>query len=254
MARPRKQVVDYFPHDADFSVGRIGTCLLNKHGAEGYAFWFLLQELLGRSPGHLYNFNEPDDWEFLLAETHISATETAKDILKTLGILRADNGRPLLDPELLERGVIWSQDFVDRVEDVYKKRKESKPERPNSVAETPVSPTQTEVPGGENPQTKQKETKQKERKGNKTNSVSSSLNKEDKEKLNKEADRVLAEYYKYIGRIGAPTRSEVEATVLQYGSNWIIDAIGVAVAQGQKKWRYVLGVLKNWGESGSRRS
>jgi len=153
MARPKKQTVDYFPHDTDASEGRILTAIQNKYGNDGYAFWFRVKELLGKSPGHFYNFNDPDDWEFLLAKTHISDTETAKKILGTLSILKA------IDPELYKQGIIWSQDFVDSVEDVYKKRKEHKPERPNAVAEMGVSASETEVSGADNPQSKVNKTK-----------------------------------------------------------------------------------------------
>jgi hypothetical protein len=145
MARPKKQIVDYFPHDTDASDSRVLTVLQNKYGNDGYAFWFKVKELLGRTPGHFYNFNNPDDWEFLLAKTHISVTETAKSILGTLAVLEA------IDPKLYQLGIIWSQELVDSVADVYKKRKEKKPERPNSVGETPISATETLVSGGGNP-------------------------------------------------------------------------------------------------------
>lgn len=145
MGRPKKQIVDYFPHDTDASDSRILTVLQNKYGNTGYAFWFKLKELLGRTPGHYYNFTDGDDWEFLLAKTHISDPETARRILDTLSILKA------IDPELHQQGIIWSQEFVDSVEIVYKKRNENKPERPNSVEKTPLNVTETVVSGVENP-------------------------------------------------------------------------------------------------------
>ena len=159
MARPKKQIVDYFPHDTDASDSRVLTVLQNKYGNDGYAFWFRVKELLGRSAGHFYDFKDGDDWEFLLAKTHISAPETARRILETLATLRA------IDPELYQEGIIWSQDFVDSVEDVYKKRKENKPDRPNSVVETPLPVAETRVSGSENTQSKVKETKVKETRG-----------------------------------------------------------------------------------------
>jgi len=145
MGRPKKQIVDYFPHDTDASDSRILTVLQNKYGNNGYAFWFKLKELLGRTPGHYYNFRDGDDWEFLLAKTHISEPETARRILDTLAILKA------IDPELHQQGIIWSQEFVDSVEIVYKKRNENKPERPNSVEKTPLNGTESIVSGVGNP-------------------------------------------------------------------------------------------------------
>jgi hypothetical protein len=150
MARPKKQIVDYFPHDTDASDTRLLTVLQNKYGNNGYAFWFQLKELLGRTPGHYYSFRDGDDWEFLLAKTHISDPETARRILDTLALLNA------IDPELHQQGIIWSQEFVDSVELVYKKRNENKPERPDSVEKTPLKDTETIVSGVENPQSKVK--------------------------------------------------------------------------------------------------
>jgi len=148
MARPKKQIVDYFPHYTDSSDSRdskILTVLQNKYGNNGYAFWFKLKELLGRTPGHYYDFRDGDDWEFLLAKTHISEPETARRILDTLAILKA------IDPALHQQGIIWSQEFVDSVEIVYKKRNEIKPKRPVSVEKTPDKDTETIVSGSENP-------------------------------------------------------------------------------------------------------
>jgi len=148
MTRPRKQIVDYFPHDTDASQGRTLSVLQNKYGNDGYAFWFMLLELLGRSPGHFYNFKEVTDWEFLLARTHISRPETVRSILETLATMNA------IDLELYEQGIIWSQNFVDRLADVYVRRKENKPGKPVSAAETPISSAEMPVSTISNPQSK----------------------------------------------------------------------------------------------------
>jgi len=47
MARPRKQTVDYFPHDTDVSSGKTLTILQSKYGNDGYAFWFKLLRMPG---------------------------------------------------------------------------------------------------------------------------------------------------------------------------------------------------------------
>ena len=125
MARPHKQIVDYFPHDTDASEGKTLTIIQNKFGNDGYAFWYKLLQLLGKSPGHYFDFNEPEDWEFLLAKTHINDTEKARDILKTLSILKA------IDSELYEHGVIWCQKFVNGISEAYKRTVDGIPQRPD---------------------------------------------------------------------------------------------------------------------------
>lgn len=131
MARPHKQTVDYFPHDTDASEGKTLTIIQSKYGNDGYSFWFKLLQILGKSPGHYYNFNNPADWEFLLAKTHINDTETAKGILDTLSLLGA------IDPELYYCGYIWSDNFVKGIEDAYNRSKEGAPKRPSFLVNVP---------------------------------------------------------------------------------------------------------------------
>ncbi len=123
MARPQKQTVDYFPHDVGASESKTLYILQNKYGNDGYAFWFKLLELLGSTAGHYYCFNNPADWEFLSAKTHVPET-VIKEILVTLVNLNA------IDRELFNRNVIWCQKFVDRLSDVYARRND-KPQKPN---------------------------------------------------------------------------------------------------------------------------
>ncbi len=159
MARPQKQTVDYFPHDTDASESKTLTIIQAKYGNDGYAFWFKLLQLLGKSPGHYYDFNKPADWEFLLAKTHQNDTETAKGILNTLSLLDA------IDPELYQHGIIWCQKFVDRIADAYSRTVSGAPSRPKikvNVTKTDESVDRNPESATEMPQTKGKETKGKE--------------------------------------------------------------------------------------------
>ena len=124
MARPHKQTVDYFPHDTDTSDGKTVTIIQAKYGNDGYAFWFKMLELLGKSNGLYYDFNNPADLEFLSAKTHQKDTETTKDVLETLTILGA------IDSELYKYGFIWCQNFTDRVADAFNRTERGVPQRP----------------------------------------------------------------------------------------------------------------------------
>jgi len=163
MARPYKQTVDYFPHDTDASDGKTLTIIQAKYGNDGYAFWFKLLQLLGKSRGHYYDFNKPADWEFLLAKTHQNDTEKAKAILDTLALLDA------IDGELYTHGFIWCQKFVDGVADAYNRTEKGVPQRPGflvnvenkavSVVEPEVSVNINSKKTTEIPQTKLNKTK-----------------------------------------------------------------------------------------------
>ena len=136
MGRPRKQTVDYFPHFTS-SDSKTKFILEQNWGNDGYAFWFKLLELLGRSDGHYYDCSKTADSKYLAALTRIDET-TVKEILDTL----ADLGN--IDPELwAERKVIWCQNFVDNLQDVYSKRTAVIPKKPFTEAEEPETPPES---------------------------------------------------------------------------------------------------------------
>lgn len=165
MARPNKETVDYYPHFV--KSGRTIFILESKYGNDGYAFWFKLLEILGEADGHWLDCSVPTNWAYLLAKTRCNE-ETAKGIIGTLLTL----GK--IDCELWNnRQVIWCQNFVNNVSNVYKMRRADVPARPSLSQEEPqgVRVSDTENPKGSEFIHKEtdivKESKEKERKGEK---------------------------------------------------------------------------------------
>jgi len=122
LARPKKKTVDYFPHI--IKTGKTITILENKFGNDGYAFWFKLLEILGSTDGHYYEYINITDREFLHARTLVSE-KTAKDILDLLAELDA------IDKKLWKHNIIWSDNFIDNIEDAYARRKVNVPQKPS---------------------------------------------------------------------------------------------------------------------------
>lgn len=147
MARPIKNTVDYFPHI--IQNGKTLYILESKYGNDGYAFWFKLLELLGSSNGLVYDYNNPPDWQFLLAKTKVNE-ETAVDILKTLSEVGA------IDSELYKNRVIWSENFVKNLEDVYKRRKQQIPSKPVISNDNHINTINNPVISNDNTQSKLK--------------------------------------------------------------------------------------------------
>jgi len=144
MTRPNKRTVDYFPHYA--VQGKTLLILQNEFGNDGYAFWFKLLELLCRTDGHVYDYNNSASWRLLLAETSVKE-DTVNKILQLLADIDA------IDKELYIEKTIWVQNLVDNLEGVYQRRSNSaKPERPVIV-------NNNEVNVNRNTQTKQNKTK-----------------------------------------------------------------------------------------------
>lgn len=163
MARPQKQTVEYFSHDGNAGQGRTLSVLYNHFGHEGISAWWLLLEELAITRNHVIAFKNGEDTEYLAAKMHFKP-ERLKEILAKMAELNA------IDPQLFKSGTVWCQNFVDRLESVYKSRKQALPTKPGlSVKETELLGKETTVPEIETelsipeiPQTKEtKETKLK---------------------------------------------------------------------------------------------
>ena len=113
MARPKKNTVDYFPHDCH--PNKELEIFINKHGNEGYAFYYRLFELLGVTPDHRYDCNKSVNYQYLLTKTGVK-----EDSFEQLMISLVD--LDIVDKELWKDKIIWVQSFVDSIADVYKSR------------------------------------------------------------------------------------------------------------------------------------
>ena len=126
MARPKKNTVDYFPHDCHWS--KEIEIFVNKYGNNGYAFYYRLLELIGLTPLHLYDCNELRDWQYLLAKTSVEE-DMAVELIEFLVALS------IIDKEMWDKKKIWVQSLVDSVRDVYKNRTTSMPTKDGSLVE-----------------------------------------------------------------------------------------------------------------------
>jgi hypothetical protein len=113
MARPRKAIVDYFPHSV--SHGKTMFTLESKYGNNGYAFWFKLLEILGATENHYLDANDTVTWEYLLAKTSLSEI-IVNEILSLLSKLGSIN------TDLWKYKIIRSDKFIENLEVVYKRR------------------------------------------------------------------------------------------------------------------------------------
>ena len=128
MARPTKQCVEYFSHDT--VGGKTLFTLETQYGNDGYAFWFKLLELLGTQDGLYYDCNNKANWMFLISRARIDE-DTALKILNTLSDLEA------IDVELWQDKLIWCQNYVNRLKDLFDKRKCGLPKKPEFTERKP---------------------------------------------------------------------------------------------------------------------
>lgn len=159
MTRPRKNIVDYFPHIA--TPGKTTFILEQKFKNDGYAALFKMFEILARTENHYLDCSNEENWIFLVARFGVDE-DRAVNILDTMARLE------LIDKEIWEKNRgIWCQNFVNGVSDVYKKRSTKLPDvnsfRSGNPSFRSGNPQSVGVSGSENPQSKVKESKVKKR-------------------------------------------------------------------------------------------
>ena len=128
MARPKKNTVDYFPHDCH--PNKELEIFINKHGNEGYAFYYRLFELLGVTPDHRYDCNKSVNYQYLLTKTGVK-----EDSFEQLMISLVD--LDIVDKELWKDKIIWVQSFVDSIAEVYARRTTDLPSIDSFCVENP---------------------------------------------------------------------------------------------------------------------
>jgi len=117
-----KETVEYFPHYCDYSASLV--MIEDEFKNDGYVAWFKLLELLGKKKGHFIDLRERQDRKYLLAKTRLSG-----DYVYIILTRMADYG--MIDPDLFDRDILWSYNFVDNLRPVYARRNCNMPEKPH---------------------------------------------------------------------------------------------------------------------------
>lgn len=155
MARPKTNTVDYFSHPV-----KNGTRMFimeQNYGDKGYVAYYKILELLGAAEGHFLDFKEEKN-KLFFASSIRSDLELMDKILLTLSEIGA------IDKQLwVENRVVWCQEFVDKLSELYGKRGRIMPQKPSFCPRNDTSPIQS---GPETTQSKGKESKIEEIKVN----------------------------------------------------------------------------------------
>ena len=238
MARPKKQTVDYFPHMCNHK--KTIYILEQKYGNNGYAFWFKLLEMLGSAEGHYLDLSDDTAWEFLQAKTQLDDS-LCTEILTLLAKLDA------IDAELWSAKVVWSQNFVDGISDVYRNRRVEIPPKPSFYIQ---KPDKEEVSTDEKPQSKVKESKVKE---TITTPISppQTTPKFDPEELESRSRQLVEKFEKGFGRLlNEIEAAKVTAWAEEFDPELVEHALETAVLGNNRSCKYIGGILNNWHDKG----
>jgi hypothetical protein len=85
MSRPRKNIIDYFPHDCNPDM--ILDIIVGQYGNDGYVFFYRLRELLGRIDGHTYKCETQLELNYLLTQT-VNNREKVESIICYVNLMQ----------------------------------------------------------------------------------------------------------------------------------------------------------------------
>jgi hypothetical protein len=114
MARPERKNVDYFPFYVED--GQKMFYIEETYGNDGFAVFIKILRELAKVENHYLDLSKPTQLMFLSAKCKVQ-----KDVLESIIIDLVNLEK--FDSELWsECKVIWCQDFIDSIQDAYRKR------------------------------------------------------------------------------------------------------------------------------------
>lgn len=147
MARPRKEGMDYFPHDTNATNDKKIEALRMLYGNNGYAFYFILLEMIYQEPTFELDVSDAETIQILSKKVGIN-TEVFDQILQTA------IKRDCFDKEsYYERRVLTSNGIKKRAAVVVEKRDKMRISYEKKVSAAEIPP--------ETPQSKEKKSKRK---------------------------------------------------------------------------------------------
>jgi len=155
MGRNKSNNVDYFP--CYCKDGKVVFILESHWGNNGFSFFYRLWKQLGDADFHYIDLRQRDTWEYFKAKMKIPETETEL-ILQKLAEMK------VIDLELWQHRIIWSDSFVESIADVWLKRKRNIPQKPTYLIQKTALSVQEvdtgDISGPEGTQSKVKESKE----------------------------------------------------------------------------------------------
>jgi hypothetical protein len=242
MARPRKEGMDYFPHDTDAVNDTKIEALRMLYGNDGYAFYFILLELIYRQPNFELDVSDAETIQILAKKVEVT-TDKFNSMLQTA------IKRECFDASSYhERCVLTSEGVKKRSKVVVDKREKMR-NKPSNSAEKELLPDNCIVSdaetGVESTQSKSK-VKVKDKVIKITFAEFVTLSQEEYDKLissygEEKTKRMIEILDNYKGSAGKKYKSDYRAIL-----NWVVNRVK---EEGQRRVGSA-GVQKYQGNTG----
>lgn len=151
MARPRKEGMDYFPHDVHMSTDKKVKALRIMYGNDGYTFFNIALEMIYQEPNFELDVSDAETIQILASNVEVTVQKLSEMIATAVKHGCFDKER------YNNNGVLTSNGILKRADVVTKKRMAMRDNYDNKVSDAETPP---EMPP-EMPQSKVKESKSK---------------------------------------------------------------------------------------------
>lgn len=235
MARPRKEGMDYFPHDTDAVNDTKIEALRMLYGNDGYAFYFILLELIYRQPNFELDVSDAETLQILAKKVEVSPE-------KFSNMMQTAIKRECFDPVAYhERSVLTSEGVKKRSKVVVDKREKMR-QKSSSGAKNELFPDSCGVSdaetGEESTQSKSK-SKSKRKVKEKINKITYAdfvtLTQEEYDKLisfhgEERTKRMIEILNNYKGSNGKKYKSDYLAIL-----NWVVKRVEEEEQRGERR-------------------
>lgn len=234
MARPRKEGLDYFPHDCDLDDKFDSLELLYQN--DGYAFGFKLYQRIYKTSDGILQVSDAEMRQVLAAECHVSV-ERWEQILASALKFR------LFDPKIYaETGGLTSKGIQKRRSVVVRHREYSRSQNDSEQVSYPVSESETPH---KTPESKAKKTKEKETKENTPCSPPGDEVQVPLPEKNQRTEELFDLYRQNIDLVTPPIRERIRYWESEFGFEKVCSAIREAAISATKNPNYIQRVLEN---------
>lgn len=145
MARPRKEGMDYFPHDVNLSDDKKVEALRILHGNDGYAFYCIMLEQIYQETNFELDVSDAETIQILAKKVEVTPEKLEKMIFTSIKHRLFDRERYEMDKVLTSQGIKKRSSVVIEKRDKMRKTyvKSTKPEVSDIVSD---AETEEEMP------------------------------------------------------------------------------------------------------------
>jgi hypothetical protein len=145
MARPRKDGMDYFPHDVHMSTDKKVKALRIMYGNDGYTFFNIALEMIYQEPNFELDVSDAETIQILASNVEVTVQKLSEMIATAVKHGCFDKERYTNDGVLTSNGILKRADVVTKKRVSMREKYDKKVSDEETTPETPQSKRKVKV-------------------------------------------------------------------------------------------------------------